>query len=208
MDKLSQLMNKHGSDKGPNHHNYSQEYFTILQGLQNSPLVFLEIGVGGYHYPDRGGGSLKAWEEFFPKSHIHGIDIYDKSPLNKGRVHTHIVSQTHPTQLNNLIDVIGSPNIILDDGSHISADIIFSFEILFPRLKSKGIYIVEDTECSYWADYFYGNDNIDDLTVVTTQNYFKRLTDSLNRTKFNYQGPLFDIQSISFHRGFIVIYKK
>ncbi len=200
-------MDKHGSDKGPNHHHYSKHYFEILKGLQNSPLVFLEIGCGGYHFLDRGCGSLKAWEEFFLKSHIHGVDIYDKSFFNKGRVHTHICSQTHEKQLNNLIDVIGAPDIILDDGSHISSDVIFSFEVLFPRLKKGGIYIVEDTETSYWSEYFYGNDNIDDLTIKTSMNYFKRLADSLNSSKFNYIGPKFDIENISFYRGFIVIYK-
>lgn len=207
MDQLSHLLNKYGSDKGPNHHNYSPYYYEIFKGLQNSPLVLLEIGVGGYDYPDRGAGSLRAWEEFFPYAHIHGIDLYDKSFFNKGRVHTHICSQIHEKQLNNLIDVIGAPDIIIDDGSHISSDAIFSFEILFPRLKSRGIYILEDTETSYWKEHFYGDSNIDDLTVKTSLNYFKRLTDSLNSTKFNYIGPKFDIKNISFYRGFVVIYK-
>lgn len=207
MDQLSLLLKQFDSDKGPQHHNYSPSYYKILKGLQNSPLVFLEIGIGGYNYPDRGGQSLKAWESFFPNSHIHGIDIYDKSALNKGRVHTHICSQTHEQQLVNLINVIGAPDIILDDGSHISADIIFSFEILFPLLKKGGMYIVEDTECSYWALNYFGNDNIDDLTVITSMNYFKRLSDSLNSHIFNYIGPKFDIESICFYKGFIVINK-
>jgi len=207
MDLLSQLAMKHQTDKGPQHHNYTPRYFEILKGLKNSPLILLEIGVGGYHFPDRGGGSLRMWEEFFPKAHIHGIDIYDKSPLNKGRVHTHIVSQTHEQQLINLINVIGSPDVIIDDGSHISSDIIFAFEILFPRLKKGGIYIVEDTETSYWKDHFFGSTDIDNLHVETSMNYFKRLTDSLNSDKFDYSGPKFDIESINFYKGFLVINK-
>jgi len=208
MDQLSKLLDKHGSDKGPSHHNYSGSYFKILQGLQNSPLVFLEIGVGGYQYPDRGGGSLKAWEEFFPKARIHGIDIYDKTPLNKGRVQTHIVSQIDTEGLNELISEIGTPDIILDDGSHINSDSIKSFEILFPKLKKGGIYILEDTECSYWELNYFGSDNIDDLKVITVLNYFKRLTDGLNSHIFAYDGPKFDIDSICFYKGFVVIYKK
>lgn len=200
-------MDKYGSDKGPNHHGYSSHYFEILKGLQYSPLVFLEIGVGGYHYPDRGGGSLRAWEEFFPHSHIHGIDIYDKSSMNKGRVHTHIVDQTNKEQLENLINTIGSPDVILDDGSHINKDSIFAFETLFPRLKSGGLYIIEDTECSYWELNYFGSDNIDDLKVVTVMNYFKRLTDSFSDHIFHYVGPKFDIKNINFYKGFIVVYK-
>lgn len=207
MDQLSQLMDKHGSDKGPKHHNYTPFYFKILKGLQNSPLVFLEIGIGGYNFKDRGGHSLRAWEEFFPKSHIHGIDIYDKSSIDKGRIHTHICSQNHPVQLTNLIGTIGSPDIIVDDGSHVNSDIILSFETLFPLLKKGGLYIIEDTETSYWTHNYGGSDNIDDLTVITTMNYFKRLSDSLNNIIFDYKGPLFDIESISFYKGFILITK-
>lgn len=207
MDRLSQLMNKYGSDKGPGHHNYTPLYYKLLKGLQDSPLVFLEIGIGGYIYPDKGGESLRAWEEFFPKAVIHGIDIYDKCSIEKGRIHTHICSQNHPVQLTNLIGTIGSPDIVLDDGSHVSADIIVSFETLFPLLKKGGLYIIEDLETSYWAEHYYGNDNIDDLTIITTMNYFKRLSDSLNDTFFSYQGPKFDIESIAFYKGFILITK-
>jgi len=207
MDQLSKLFDKHGSDKGPSHHGYSKHYFEILKGLQNSPLIFLEIGVGGYHYPDRGGGSLKAWEEFFPHAHIHGIDIYQKTFLNKGRVHTHLVSQSDEQSLKNLIRTIGAPDVILDDGSHINFESIISFETLFPLLKKEGIYIVEDTECSYWELNYLGSDDIDNLKVKTVMNYFKRLTDGLNSHIFTYDGPKFDIAHIDFYKGFIVIYK-
>ncbi len=207
MDQLSKLLDKHGSDKGPNHHGYSVHYYEILKGLQHSPLVFLEIGVGGYQYPDRGGGSLRAFEEFFTKGQIHGIDIYDKSPMNKGRVHTHLMSQTNREGLRALLTNIGTPDIILDDGSHVNAESIITFETLFPKLKKGGIYIVEDTECSYWELNYFGSENIDDLRVKTVMNYFKRLTDGLNAHIFPYDGPKFDIKSISFYKGFIVIYK-
>jgi len=211
MDTLSRLMDKHGSDKGPNHHNYSESYYKIFKGLQNSPLVFLEIGVGGYHYLDRGGGSLKAWEEFFPNSHIHGIDIYDKSYFNKGRVHTHIISQNHEQQLVNLINVIGKPDVILDDGSHINQDVIFTFEILFPRLKSGGIYIVEDTETAYYPDYGFGGcSDPYNCDKQTSMSYFHDLTHDLNHKYIPDHVHIFGdkIENISFYKGFIAIYKK
>ncbi len=44
-------------------------------------------------------------------------------------------------------------DIIIDDGSHHSNDVIASFDILFERLKPGGIYVVEDLHTSYWPAF-------------------------------------------------------
>jgi len=43
--------------------------------------------------------------------------------------------------------------MILDDGSHMSSHMIYSFEHLFGSVKSGGVYVIEDIGCSYWEDY-------------------------------------------------------
>src|SRR5690606_41306911 len=58
-----------------------------------------------------------------------------------------------------VINNIGEPDLIIDDGSHINEHVIESFNFLFPRLKSGGIYVIEDVQTSYWVDY--GGDNIE-----------------------------------------------
>ena len=40
------------------------------------------------------------------------------------------------------------PDIIIDDGSHIEEHQIFTFGVLFPKLKPGGVYIVEDISSS------------------------------------------------------------
>ena len=42
----------------------------------------LEISIGGYEFPDRGGGSLRMRADLFPSAKIVGVDLFDKSGLN------------------------------------------------------------------------------------------------------------------------------
>ena len=44
----------------------------------------------------------------------------------------------------------GPFDLIIDDGSHVNAHVITTFEVLFPLLKTGGLYVVEDTQTSYW----------------------------------------------------------
>lgn len=44
-------------------------------------------------------------------------------------------------------------DIIIDDGSHVSSDIIRTFALYFPKLKSGGTYIIEDLHASYWESH-------------------------------------------------------
>lgn len=221
MDLLSQLANKHRTDKGPWHHNYTPVYDSYLHPLRHQALTLLEIGIGGYEYPDRGGESLKMWAEYFTHAHIVGIDIHDKSQLVfadyiRERVKTFKGSQTDVEFLSKLITIIGQPNIILDDGSHKNADNIKTFNLLFPALQEGGIYIIEDTETSYWKEEYGGNPWICNRDITTTTGYFQSLTDILNYEKIpNYPTDPNDvmvslsnhIKSIHFYKNIIIIFK-
>ncbi len=71
-------------------------------------------------------------------------------------------------------------DIIIDDGSHISSHIISTFEIFWKYLKDKGIYVVEDTQTSYWSK-FGGYDKPNQKRATS---YFQNLTDGLNYKEF------------------------
>ena len=101
-------------------------------------------------------------------------------------------------------------NIIIDDGSHINEHVIETFRILFPRLKDCGIYIIEDTQTSYWVDFGGDSKNLDN--PKTMMNFFKSLADSLNNEEFlipNYEKNYYDkkITSMHFYHNMIFIYK-
>jgi len=202
MDTLSQLADKYKTDKGLWHHSYTPIYHSYFEKLRNDNLTLLEIGIGGYEYPDKGGESLRMWADYFPNAKIVGIDIHEKTIPLPDNVMIAKGSQIDMLFLSDIIQSIGNPDIIIDDGSHINEHIIQSFRWLFPNLKSGGVYVVEDTETSYWEDY---GDGIPP-NLPTTMNYFKKLADTLNSPIF----PLlndFNIKSIHFYKGLIFIFK-
>ena len=195
---LSELALKHGTDKGPQHHNYTPIYERYFEPLRHQRINLLEIGVGGYHYPDRGGQSLRMWREYFTHAQITGFDIHPKE-LDISGVQILQGSQTDAVFLSSLPYLY---DIIIDDGSHINEHILFSFSYLFNKLKSGGIYVVEDTETSYWSKEYGGSTS---PIATTTMNYFKRLADTLN-PESGIQG--FGIETIHFYKGMIFIIKK
>lgn len=209
---LTELALKHGSDKA-GHHNYTPIYEKYFSPLRDLPITLMELGIGGYEYPDRGGASLKMWYEYFPAAKIIGVDLYLKNGLCNDRTKTFIGSQSDDVFLKELINNIGNPNIIIDDASHINNLTIQSFVILFPLLAPGGIYVVEDIESSWapegsWAD---GCSDAYNFTAKTTVNYFRALINEINGQYIpGFRSCWVDlgIESIHFYKNIIFILKK
>ena len=199
------------SDKESNVHQYGRTYGRLFRTLKYRPITLLEIGIGGYEgWP--GGASLNAWRFFFPFAKIVACDIVDKRAMNGGRVHIHVVDQSSADDLAVLSGKEGPFDVVIDDGSHINAHQIFSFENLFSQLKAGGLYIIEDTLTSYWPEY--GGTTVDQQSRITAMGYFTELARYLNYPDFrNEQGdPKMtgfgkSISSIYFEHNLIVITK-
>lgn len=215
---LTRLAQLYGTDKFGAHF-YTPHYQRHLQHLKNKPVTLLEIGIGGWTegigYADqtRGGSSLRMWKAFFPKGAIYGLDIQDKSFHDEDRIKTFQGSQDDENFLRKVIGEIGSPDIVIDDGSHYTHHVIKSFEVLFPLLKTGGIYVVEDLQASYW--HSTGDEDwngSEDLTAPhTSMNFFKRLVDGLNYEEFrhDYEPNYFDrnITGMHFYHNLLFIEK-
>lgn len=209
---LTELALKHGSDKA-GHHNYTPIYEKYFAPLRDQPITLMELGIGGYEYPDRGGASLKMWYEYFPHAKIIGLDCHNKVGLDNDRIFTAVGSQANQSYLEDLLSRRGYPNIIIDDASHINNLTITSFQILFPLLAPGGIYVVEDIESSWapagsWAD---GCSDPYNYSAKTTINYFRALLNDMNCQyipHFNscWSEPQFE--SIHFYKNMIFILKK
>ena len=94
----------------------------------------------------------------------------------------------------------GAPDIIVDDGSHLNEHVIETFEVLFPLLKDGGIYVVEDTQTSYWPDYGGSSDDLKNAN--TLMNFFKTLVDGLNHAEFikpGFDPHYYDKNIVSMH---------
>jgi hypothetical protein len=52
-----------------------------------------------------------------------------------------------------VIEEFGTPDIVLDDGSHLMQHVLATFSFLYGRTSSTGVYIVEDLHTAYWPEY-------------------------------------------------------
>jgi spermidine synthase len=142
MGRLTDLANKYGTDKGDaveNAHCYTYEYEKRLSVNVNR---LLEIGVFR-------GSSAKMWREYYPHAQVHVVDLFkdpeaiDPAELDALNIMTYIGDQKNVEFLSSLPQYF---DLIVEDGSHNSADQIISFKELFmSHLIAKGIYVVEDT---------------------------------------------------------------
>ena len=139
----------------PGGHKWSQ-YFWIYErafaSLRHKKLKILEIGVFR-------GSSIKLWRAYFdhPESIIVGLDIDPAcaqfAEPERG-LHVMIGNQVDRVFLADVVARHGPFDIILDDGSHISSQIIATFNALFvDGLKEPGLYVVEDLHTSYWPGW-------------------------------------------------------
>ncbi len=169
MSELNNIAKKYGTDKSSEVHNYCVKYEKYLPFERHDYLKILEIGV-------LNGESLKTWKEYFYNSYIIGIDINpDCKKYEEDKVIVEIGSQIDENFLKYICEKYGPFDMILDDGSHMNEHVIFSFEKLFPYVKPNGVYVMEDTCCSYWPPY--GGNHLQTNTMIE---YTKKLVDDIN----------------------------
>ena len=162
---LDELAIAFGTDKSTRTHGFTKHYQVYLELLRELPIKLLEIGV-------QSGASLRMWKQYFPKAQIVGLDYFDVKPMEEDRIK---IVQGQQKDVKTMEEALlhGPFDIIIDDGSHQNPDIMASFEYLFPRMKPGGIYVIEDTTCTYWGDTHNVGEN-------TTMAKMKQLVDDVN----------------------------
>ena len=119
--------------------------------------------------------------------------------------------QTDPVFLTELTNREGPFDNIIADGSHVQSHIITSFETLFPLMNRGGIYVIEDTQTSYWPRFEGSTSGME--SVPSAMNYFIKRVHGLNRQEWlkdeeHPKLPDEGIGSISFYHNLIVNIKK
>lgn len=160
MNDIKKLAKKWGSDKIRSE-TYCNEYAKLFKEIKEKKLVILEIGV-------HEGSSLLMWGEYFKNSKIYGLDDFHRENhpefynvsttsydyvADRLSINSNITpikgSQGSAEDLDKALDIIGEEiDIIIDDGAHWPDFIDISLGKLFPKLKSGGMYIVEDVSTS------------------------------------------------------------
>ncbi len=147
------------------------------------------------------------WKYYFgPTARIVTIDIQSLHRFNETQIFVRTGDQSDPVFLNALIEEFGRPDIVLDDGSHRMKDINASFDVLFPKLSPRGLYLVEDLNGAYWPElgggvgkpasfYERAKSLIDEMNAVYTRGAVKV-------TPYGY-----NVCNISFYNAVCVIEK-
>ena len=166
---------------------YIELYETLFLKFRNEPISMVEIGV-------QNGGSLETWAEYFPNAtNIIGLDINEQCralSFNDPRIKTYI--QDAKTS------IPGNYDIIIDDGSHVSNDMIEQFKAWFPYLKDGGIYVIEDIHTLWHL-------NGTSMWGSGAETFFGNMIHDVNRQFHNRNS--YPIKSIEFHNSIIVIHK-
>ncbi len=216
---LKQLYIQHKGKVSLKWLSYLSEYDRIFNKFRDQNINILELGV-------QNGGSLEIWAEYFPKANkLVGCDI-DLNCANLKYFDPRIAVVTgdvnSDTTQTAIIEHAPVFDLIIDDASHRSSDIVKSFNRYFPKLVNGGIYVVEDLHCSYWQEFEGGL--YDPFSAIT---FFKRLADTINYehwgikksrvdiflgffTKYNFkmhEKTIEDIHSIEFVNSMCIIRK-
>jgi hypothetical protein len=151
---------------------YIEEYDRILGPCRQDAIQLLEIGV-------QNGGSLEMWAQFLRGAErLVGCDVNpDCARLRYDDPRIAIVVGDANTDATERAIAGYAPrlNIVIDDGSHQSSDIVRSFARYFPKLTDGGLFIIEDLHCSYWRNFEGGLSH--SLSSIA---FIKRLADVLN----------------------------
>ena len=142
-------------------------HFARFRGQQ---LTMIEIGVFN-------GGSLRMWRDYFgPQARIVGVDIYPEcQQFAEPGIDIVIGDQADRGFLRELSGRYPDLALLVDDGGHWMHQQIATFEELYPRLRSDGVYLCEDTHTSYMP--MFGGGYRQPQTFIET---VKPLIDRLN----------------------------
>ena len=164
-------LNKKGkvSDKWESYLDYYDEAFSLIRDKE---LSILEIGV-------QNGGSLEVYNEYFKNvKSVVGCDISPKCgdlKFDSKNIEVVVGDIKSDDVLKKITSISETFDIIIDDGSHISSDIIIAFLKYFSLLNPGGIFVVEDTHALYQAKY--GGGILNENSAI---NFFKKLAEITN----------------------------
>lgn len=149
-DTLKALFDGHQDKVTDKWSSYLDTYESALATYREKTRTLLEIGV-------QNGGSLQIWAKYFKNAEtIIGCDVENACSellFDDERIHVIVGDANSPDVLEKVSLFTSSFDIIIDDGSHKSSDIIASIVNYLPLLDENGLFIIEDLHCSYWRDF-------------------------------------------------------
>ena len=152
---LETLFTKYGTDKGI--WGYTPAYEKHLEDRRHDVKNVLEIGICGFRdIPNNVvGASLFAWRDYFPNAKINGFDNDGRFIFNyQDRINTFLCDAYAPQELNAAVDAALAKSedslfdFICDDAVHDPLNQMFLVRQLWPHLRRRGVYAIEEA-CDY-----------------------------------------------------------
>ena len=143
-----ELRYKTGSTENKPPH-YLPIYQRYLADITAPAPVILELGV-------HRGDSLEMLADYFPAALVLGVDANDMDlAFSTPRIKAYQGLQDDPALHARILaeNKITAYDLIIDDCAHIGSLAATSFQILFPKLKPGGLYIIEDWGAGYWPKW-------------------------------------------------------
>jgi len=178
MASLTEIGYKYNTDKAPV---LTEVYSTFMDSHRDKPIRILEVGVFF-------GASLKMWHEYFPNGSVYGIDTFEGNQGNGHhfensdaflsevsaypRMVVNPCDQSKREDLEAFASTIDEPfDFIIDDGSHLMKDQQQTLGVLWPLVRSGGIYFIEDYASSYDTRYPDVRPDFSNTTVTMMETY-------------------------------------
>ncbi len=179
MKTLRDLYCEHNGKVSDKWSHYLDFYDRRFAEYRDQPVSILEIGI-------QNGGSLEIWAKYFPRAKaIVGCDINPdcrKLTYADPRIHVFVGDANSDEIQKKITEVSEEYDIVIDDGSHLSGDIVKSFARYFPLVRTPGIFVAEDMHCSYWSEYQGGL-----YDPYSSMAFFKRIADVIHREHWGVQ---------------------
>ena len=185
---IRQIFEQHNGKLSDKWTLYLGEWDRLFSPYRDLQIRLLEIGI-------QNGGSLEVFGKYFSRAEkIIGCDIDPKCEnlwYDDGRIAVVVGDANSSGSESEILRHAPAFDIIIDDGSHKSGDIVRSFARYFPHVSDGGIYIVEDLHSSYWKDYEGGLND-----PLSAMGFLKRLADIVNYEHWRNNKPRWSLLKV------------
>lgn len=182
---LRQLYAEHTGKLSHKWTSYLVEYERLFAPFRDRAISMLEIGV-------QNGGSLELWSRYFSRAtRVVGCDINPKCAqltFDEPRISVVVADACSEPGMAAVRALASRFDVVIDDGSHKSSDIIRGFAKYFPLVNDGGLYVCEDLCCGYWNEFEGGL-----LDVRSAITFFKQLVDVVNHEHWRLPNPRADV---------------
>lgn len=144
----------HSGDIGTKPPGYYNRYDAVFTAHNLNPTRILEVGV---HM----GESTKVFSQRYPDARIVGVDLVQNDIDFSGfpQVTYLQCDQSDRNKLGAIVKTYFPDGIdlVIDDASHIGYLSRVTFDVVFPFVRSGGIYLIEDWGTGYWPGFEDGD---------------------------------------------------